>query len=105
MSITVNSTGDGSDANAGDGVCNAGSGACTLRAAIEEANASSAPDTLTFNIPGAGVHVITPTTELPAVQNPASNGDTPVACSSVMNPRVISGVTAEIRSDSRRERR
>ena len=35
----VNSTADSSDSTPGDGVCNAGGGACTLRAAIEEANA------------------------------------------------------------------
>lgn len=72
LSLTVNSTGDGSDLNPGDGVCDSGGGSCTLRAAIEEANASVAPDQITFSIPGAGVHVITPTSELPAIQNPAS---------------------------------
>ncbi|MDX2135551.1 MAG: T9SS type A sorting domain-containing protein [Saprospiraceae bacterium] len=35
----VNNTGDGGDSNPGDGFCNNGSGNCTLRAAIEEANA------------------------------------------------------------------
>jgi CSLREA domain-containing protein len=38
--FTVNSTGDASDANPGDGVCETSTpGECTLRAAIEEANA------------------------------------------------------------------
>ena len=37
--FVVNSTGDTSDANVGDGNCDDGSGACTLRAAIEESNA------------------------------------------------------------------
>src|SRR5207248_11767028 len=38
MPFVVNSTGDGDDAFPGDGVCEtqAGSGVCTLRAAIEE---------------------------------------------------------------------
>jgi CSLREA domain-containing protein/uncharacterized repeat protein (TIGR01451 family) len=38
---TVNSTGDSHDANPGDGVCADSTGACTLRAAIEEANADT----------------------------------------------------------------
>ena len=38
-SLTVDSVLDSSDASAGDGSCDDGSGNCTLRAAIEEANA------------------------------------------------------------------
>ena len=54
--VTVNSTGNGSDNNAGNGVCNtggtvAGSPECTLRAAIQEANASGVVNTIHFNIP------------------------------------------------------
>jgi CSLREA domain-containing protein len=41
--LTVNSTGDSSDAVPGDGACDDGAGACTLRAAIQEANARSGP--------------------------------------------------------------
>lgn len=37
--FTVDSTGDGGDSNTADGVCDDGSGNCTLRAAIELANA------------------------------------------------------------------
>ncbi len=37
---TVNSTGDESDATPGDGVCATAGGACTLRAVLEEINAS-----------------------------------------------------------------
>ena len=40
--FTVTSTADAVDANLGDGVCSAASGACTLRAAIQQANASGA---------------------------------------------------------------
>jgi CSLREA domain-containing protein len=36
--FTVNSTGDAADSNPGDGICNDGTSACTLRAAIQEAN-------------------------------------------------------------------
>ncbi|MDH3397302.1 MAG: right-handed parallel beta-helix repeat-containing protein, partial [Acidimicrobiia bacterium] len=51
-SLVVNSTGDGDDANPGNGVCETATpGQCTLRAAIEEANAFAGADTITFNIP------------------------------------------------------
>src|SRR5207244_10882356 len=43
-----------------DGVCNAAD--CTLREAI---NAANAGDTISFNIPGAGVHTINLTSGLP----------------------------------------
>ena len=46
--FVVNSRADTSDANPGDGVCADGAGACTLRAAIEEANARAGADTITF---------------------------------------------------------
>ncbi len=48
---TVNSLLDTSDANPGDGVCDDGSVNCTLRAAIEEANASGAT-LIDFSISG-----------------------------------------------------
>ena len=40
--ITVDSTADAVDANPGDGVCDDGTGNCTLRAAIEQANSGDA---------------------------------------------------------------
>ena len=43
------------------------SGAGSLRAAILSANATSAADTITFNIPGAGAHSIAPTSALPVI--------------------------------------
>ena len=48
--LSVNSTGDPSDANAGNGICADSTGACTLRAAIQEANALAGADTITFSI-------------------------------------------------------
>ena len=42
-------------------------GAGSLRQAILDANANPGADTIDFNIPGAGVHVIAPTTVLPAL--------------------------------------
>lgn len=42
----------------------------SFRQAILDANARAGSDTISFNIPGSGVHTITPTTELPAITSP-----------------------------------
>ena len=68
--FTVNATGDGADANTGDGVCDDGAGSCALRAALEQANAAVGLDTIHFNIPGTGLHTITPATSLPIITDP-----------------------------------
>src|SRR5207247_2397002 len=47
--FTVNSNGDASDATPGNGVCATAGGVCTLRAAIEEANALSSCGTININ--------------------------------------------------------
>ena len=60
VSITVNNTAD-----PGDGDCNP-NGGCTLREAINEANATTA-DTIRFDIPGGGVKTISPTSRLPFI--------------------------------------
>ena len=65
--LEVNSTDDGADANPGDGICADASCNCTLRAAIEEANALAGHDTICFNIPGAGPHTIQVLTGLPNI--------------------------------------
>jgi CSLREA domain-containing protein len=66
--FTVNTTGDAADNNPGNGVCEtANAGECTLRAAIEEANATFGPDAIGFNIPGSGPHTISPATPLPTI--------------------------------------
>ncbi|MBV9211994.1 MAG: CSLREA domain-containing protein, partial [Acidobacteria bacterium] len=51
--FVVNSTDDGADVSQGNGVCETatGNGVCTLRAAIQEANAFAGNDIITFNIP------------------------------------------------------
>jgi CSLREA domain-containing protein len=64
--LVVDSTADTSDANPGDGLCDDGFDACTLRAAIDEANASPGHDTISFSI-GTGVQTITPNTPLPTI--------------------------------------
>lgn len=42
--FVVNDAGDAGDANPGNGACATGGGVCTLRAAIQEANANADPD-------------------------------------------------------------
>ncbi len=68
--FVVNSTGDEPDTSSVDGVCLTGSGTCTLRAAIQQANASAGANTISFSIPGAGPHTITPATALPIITGP-----------------------------------
>ena len=58
--LTVNNTAD-----PGDGDCNP-DGGCTLREAINEANATTA-DTIRFDIPGDDVKTISPTSQLPII--------------------------------------
>ena len=53
--FTVNSTDDAVDANPGDGSCATAQGVCTLRAAIQEANALAGADTI---ILPAGVYTL-----------------------------------------------
>lgn len=66
--LTVNDTGDAPDLTPGDGVCDTtGTGICTLRAAIMEANAISGTNTINFNITGAGPHTIQPLSPLPVI--------------------------------------
>ena len=65
--FTVNSAGDTSDASPGNGICADSGGNCTLRAAIQEANASAGADTINFAIAGAGVHTITLGSQLPTI--------------------------------------
>src|SRR5207244_9879942 len=77
--LIVNSTADTSDSSPGDGVCDGG-GICTLRAAIEEANATPGADVINFNIascidfqsgeicdPGTPVRTIIPRSPLPGI--------------------------------------
>lgn len=52
--FTVDSVADGSNSNTTDGVCDDGSGNCTRRAAIEQANADAGTDTVEFDISGDG---------------------------------------------------
>lgn len=85
--FVVNSTGDAGDKDAMDGKCYTGGSVpsgraaveeCTLRAAIEQANATAGPDVIDFGIPDTdsgcdaktGVCTISPTSKLPALSDP-----------------------------------
>ncbi|MCS6941036.1 MAG: right-handed parallel beta-helix repeat-containing protein [Roseiflexaceae bacterium] len=63
----VNDHGDAPDANLADNVCQTTGGVCTLRAAIQQANARPGADDIWFNLPGAGPHIITVSAPLPAI--------------------------------------
>src|SRR6185503_6308799 len=64
--LVVNSTADAVDANIGDGSCLTSGGVCTLRAAIQEANATPGADKINFNIPPGNQQTIT-VGNLPAI--------------------------------------
>jgi len=71
--FVVTSTGDAADASPGNGVCaTATPVVCTLRAAIEEANATPDADTIRFAIPVAGVQTIIPASALPVISQPVT---------------------------------
>ena len=70
VTFTVNSKGDVGDYIPGDGVCDDNAGGCTLRAAIEEANASAGIATIAFSFAGPGPHTIQPATGLPTITDP-----------------------------------
>ncbi len=70
--FTVNSTGDEPDREPGDGKAVTIKGTTTLRAALTEANVQLGKDTIEFNIPGTGPHVIRPATRLPMILDPIS---------------------------------
>ena len=69
--FVVNLTSDESDASVGGEVCDidlaTAGNQCTLRAALEEANVASDPDSIHFGIPGRHSHVIAPQAALPEI--------------------------------------
>ncbi|MFK7844872.1 MAG: NosD domain-containing protein [Rhodothermales bacterium] len=75
--LVVNATSDEDDLNPGDGVCNTGGtvngdAACTLRAAIQEANTTAEQDNIIFSISGDAPYFITVESPLPAITNPVN---------------------------------
>ena len=71
QSFVVDSTGDLGDLFT-DGICETDGGDCTLRAAIEEINASAAGGTIGFAIPDDGTQTITPGSALPPITKPVT---------------------------------
>lgn len=67
--VTIDS--DESDPNTADGFCDVDTSntglQCSLRAAIQEANARNGFDVINFDIPGGGVRAIQPMTALPTI--------------------------------------
>ncbi len=71
--LTVNDTGDESDANIGDDICATSTAVCTLRAALEEGNAG---DEIQFNLTGPAPFVISLATLLPVATTISIRGET-----------------------------
>src|SRR5918992_2158349 len=69
LTLVVNSTSDAVDANVGNGVCRTSSGSCTLRAAIQEANAVPGADVV--QVPGGTYQLAI----RPLNQNDVTTGD------------------------------
>jgi CSLREA domain-containing protein len=71
--FVVDSTSDSADVNPGDGACDTDGSApgnqCTLRAAIQQANAATGTDTIHFGMLGAGVHTIRLHSQLPTLSD------------------------------------
>ena len=71
--FTINTTGDSEDTRLEDNVCDASlltGNQCTLRAAIEQSNATAGADIINFNIPESedpGVKTISPDSALPDI--------------------------------------
>jgi CSLREA domain-containing protein len=93
--IVVNTVTDTSDSLPGDGACQDNVGTCSLRAAIQEANAFGGAQTIDFDIPPGCGSIITPLSPLPditdsvtidgyshpgALGNTAATGDNAVIC-------------------------
>ncbi|MEA2517647.1 MAG: hypothetical protein QOG16_1485, partial [Actinomycetota bacterium] len=81
--LTVNSVDELPDLVSTDGLCLTAAGTCSLRAAIMVVNSTTESDTITFDIPGPGPHVI-------IVGGPAVDGkDLPA----ITSPTVIDATT------------
>jgi CSLREA domain-containing protein len=65
QTFVVDTTSDEADTNPGDLVCMTAGGACSLRAALEEASLDGGSTSVEFDIAGAGPHVIVLNSELP----------------------------------------
>ena len=100
--FTVNSTSDTGDA-ALNGTCDDGTGHCTLRAAIQEANNTAAADAISFDsttFNGTTGATITVATALPTLIHPASisssgctGGGLPKPCVAIKGDGTFDGIT------------
>ena len=107
--FTVNSTGDTGDFSTGDGICSDGTGICTLRAAIEEANAIAGADSIAFDIPTTDIgyasstdsFLIQPSSALPTITSPVTiDGYTqPGASANTNGPGLGSNAVLKIELD------
>lgn len=74
--FTVDRVTTESDASLSNPLCDANplqvGAQCTLRAAIEQSNATAGADVINFNIAGTGVKTIAPGTPLPAIEDPVT---------------------------------
>lgn len=91
-SFTVDSLGDAPDANTSDNVCRTALNACTLRAAIQQANATpnvDGPDEIGFGIPGT----VTLTSALPELSTSMNITGTTAGAGSAVRRSFDSGVS------------
>ena len=93
VAFTVDSAADSSDMNVGNGICATAAGACTLRAAIQESNASvGSKDTVAFAL-ATPPFSIAPVTELPAITDP-------VEIDGTTQPGFVDRPIVELRGDA-----
>ena len=87
----VDSNGDADDAAVGDGTCATAGGDCTLRAAIQEANATTNNDDIEFDLPQTGSFAtITPSEEFVVTEPVTIDGTSSSAYpSSVDGPAIV----------------
>jgi CSLREA domain-containing protein len=83
--FTVTTTADQPDANIGNGVCATAAGLCSLRAAVQEANNSTAADTVV--VPAANYALTIP----PSGSNGADSGDLDIT-----RPLTVNGAGATV---------
>jgi hypothetical protein len=89
VGLIVTSVGNGSHAGGGQ-ICNDGTGACTLRAAIQQANAHAGADKIHFAISPGGAQTIAPSSALPTLTDPVTiDGTTQPGFGSCSGSRVI----------------
>jgi uncharacterized repeat protein (TIGR01451 family) len=101
-SYTVDVVGDAPDASPGDGFCQTSTGTCTLRAAIEESNASPDADaaTIYFELDYPATIVLTsalpPISQTMNVEGPGMNNLTVDGIDQYRHFRVLAGAEAHI---------